>query len=390
MVSIPDGAYAKFAYYVAACDQLMRRLAHFRAVAADADNPSLEERCISEFNHALSNFLRVNYGESNQRALKALTDELNVCLQRIPRSDPHAHQILADMVQDVARTINGLDGTNPLANRRFYEQMLRHLHDQALTIALSYFDDPIRLPARQATTCEVFHAQSPVKRMEPPMQCWVERETGGNYHAKAQVTCCVTDRHDFDDYAALLFMFLHEYTAHIFITDNRQNALFHDGWMMYMAALYLYQHASGSDLPAFAYSCTICNRQATAPVMDMDIRQADLWSYLKTVLDPGANADYEINLGKLAIYKVFDFLLHFRPWLFDDEYLRQVTVDLANFDFSGDAPPDWPTRVINRLMAAYYDETLRGPLRVLLQTRPPVRALLAGLTSLLGADRFLM
>ena len=125
--------------------------------------------------------------------------------------------------------------------------------------------------------------------------------------------------YDFALYLAYLYLFMHEYVAHIFALDYG-NERFNDGWLLYAANFFLSDRGWNLDLQP--------------PLTRGQIRACD--ERLRGKLNPNPRQDYR-------------FACDFDSWLNDTERFYAMTYELAAFEPRVGESPFWPNQFINRL-----------------------------------------
>jgi hypothetical protein len=124
-------------------------------------------------------------------------------------------------------------------------------------------------------------------------------------------------------YLAYPFLFLHEYTAHIYATDYG-NARFNDGWMLHATDVFLRRGwREGAALIA------------PMPRQRIQIFQQRLISTIGTN-DP-------------LVRRGLQFAQDFEAWLPTPEWFDAITYELAAFQPGAGRRKFWPTDFLNRL-----------------------------------------
>jgi hypothetical protein len=140
---------------------------------------------------------------------------------------------------------------------------------------------------------------------------------------------CLSDK-NIALYLGYPFMFLHEYTAHIFVNDY-QNDIFNDGWMLFAAASFLQRQAiekyrAGRSFPLNPAQVSIFGNEFL-PQMK-------------------ANVTNNIPAKGYAIASQISELLRGENLHLTFE---NITQELSAFVPRADEPKQWPTRFLNKL-----------------------------------------
>jgi len=148
--------------------------------------------------------------------------------------------------------------------------------------------------------------------------------------------------HDFALYLAYPYLFLHEYTAHIYATDHG-NDRFNDGWMLYAAAAFIKQQWNRFDRP------------------DLHLEQADCF--------------YEHLYSRLNSVprQACRFARQLDSWLAWPGRFQAITYELAAFDPQPGLERFWPSHFLNALEREFWANRIR--LRQKIEAAPDVRTL---------------
>ena len=225
--------------------------------AATQSDTRLEfEACLQLFDEALQQIFK----RSEPKDLLSAVTKFNGLIQA-------QVGLLGDANPDVVHVFNDLVlKISSAADTWQYKADLEHVHLQGWKIACLFYEGTVHPETQKRLTCQCqvsirHEVCSPTGR-----QNGSQHESFGvcvpptAYHAKFYdedleeeifdlLLIRFTFEHNFALYLAYPFLFLHEYTAHVFSTDFG-NDRFNDGWMIYAAEAFLKRqwHASADSL----------------------------------------------------------------------------------------------------------------------------------------------
>jgi hypothetical protein len=154
-------------------------------------------------------------------------------------------------------------------------------------------------------------------------------------------------RHTFASYLSYPFLFLHEYTAHVYATDH-ENDIFNDGWMLYAADAFLTR---------------LWNSDAEA--VGLNREQVKIFQ----------NYWYPSKLNPLPL-RGCNFARDLDSWLgaTTPDWFTRVTYELAAFQPNASQSAIWPTRFIYALERAF--RTDRRQLLAMVRAAPDAQTLM--------------
>lgn len=214
----PIPVAAKFDFYTWACHELLRRLPDIRREATSQFSVAT---CRDLFDHALQDVFRLSSATDKHVACVQFGDRLRQDAQLLREGNDRLAEILADIARGVGNIEASWNGVDDL--ERF--------HRQGRELARQLFAN-----TSWAITQE---------RLDRNCQLVPEYDTRGAaplaYRALKGDTLIVRFdfQYGFDQYLAYPYWFLHEYSAHVFASDNGRNELFNDGWMLHVAHVFL-------------------------------------------------------------------------------------------------------------------------------------------------------
>lgn len=319
-MDLPDSIAIKLDAYTLFCRQL---LTHLQALndATRTDPRLTPDDCLSRFDQSLHQF----FNEAAPHDLGQAVNELGAALQgRVAlfrAQNPQAAAVF-DQVIEAARAAVPM---------WCYQEDLEALHRQGRQLARHFYANspwPVTQARLDREARLLFCGEEePVVPQEEAFgyhptpvafrEHYLDEETG------QELTDVILVRfgfgYDFALYLAYLYLFMHEYVAHIFALDYG-NERFNDGWLLYAANFFLSDRGWNLDLQP--------------PLTRGQIRACD--ERLRGKLNPNPRQDYR-------------FACDFDSWLNDTERFYAMTYELAAFEPRVGESPFWPNQFINRL-----------------------------------------
>ena len=318
-MDLPDSIAIKLNAYTLFCRQL---LTHLQALndASRTDPRLTTDDCLSRFDQSLHQF----FNEAAPRDLEQAVNELGAALQgRVAlfrAQNPQAAAVF-DQVIEAARAA--------VPTWRCQED-LEALHQQGRQLARHFYANS---PWPVTQGCLSREARLFFCDGEEPV---VPQEETFGYHptpvafrkryldeeTDQELRDVILVRFGFDRDSALYlgypYLFMHEYVAHIFALDYR-NERFNDGWLLYAADVFLRCYGWDLDLQP--------------PLIREQIRA------------------FERLYGKLTGVprQACDFTRDFDDWLDDAQRFQAMTWELAAFKPRPGESDFWPNQFINRL-----------------------------------------
>lgn len=341
----------KFDVYTLACHELLSRLPGLE-LATRRDRRIDFHTFLLQFDKSLDRFFRRATASTRSRAAQQLGGLLRAEAEMFRDSNESAAALLDEVAESLGARISSwhhredLDRFHRLGHelaRRFYSDspwpVTRERLGLQCDLEIEYGgpdeDDWVALRAQP-----LGYEYAPVAYYESYQDHTLKRER------KHVLVVRFTFAFDFDLYLALPFMFLHEYTAHVYATDYK-NEPFNDGWMLYAADAFL--------TPAHVWG---------SPPLELHYEQARAFVRLR---------------GELGgfLYTAVSFAERFDSWLSVHMPGRftQITYELAAFQPGPGESEGWPTAFIHVLA----DELNRDRERLLNRIRDAkdMRALMA-------------
>lgn len=347
---MPLGEYAhKFDAHALFCHYMVE---HWDTllIACDGD-PVCFKTCVVRFDEALGRLFDTKVKDIAE-ATDLMTRNLQAAADDIKTSNSAAATALGLVITDACN--NHSTWT--------HSKGLEICHDQGRELGLLFFQastwpgTKARLNRRAvleyqfgrshtAQLLRVLHQQDPSPQVDVLIQRAIDREVretkenytglpGSPYTFQGQtsqdysISIPFTRANNLMLYLSYPFLFMHEYTAHIFSTDEL-NDRFNDGWMLYAISEYLAKNWVWDSRMSF-----LKNDQAYA-----------FKRFLLGKLDDEARDNHD------SAEEIDYFLL---PWDKDGRF-EQFTYELADYIPGPGQLPTWPTSVLKKLTADLKD-----------------------------------
>ena len=342
-MSLSEEHAHKFGAYTLLCHLLLQRLDELSEVFEEEGFLSLND-CVEMFDSSLK-LMFTSRANSVTHAVDVAGGHLHAHAEGIKTDNPKVAAIFEEIIQAAAGHAGGWT----------YQSSLDDLHQQGRQMAQLFFGASThgatagRLGMSASVICEygepnVRQIQKLLKDGEIPFDTRrrledrlrdLESHTRYNYRERSATIYTYEGRtadefvilvpfdysHNFFLYVSYPYLFMHEYTAHIFSTDHR-NTRFNDGWMLHAASEFLIREWSGGTNLSF-----LSRGQAYA-----------FRRYLRARLE---------DEPKDAV----DFSEEFLDWLitWGVTKFEEITYELAAYQPKPGQNKAWPAFVINRL-----------------------------------------
>jgi hypothetical protein len=332
-MSLPDQIAVKFNLYTLACHELLNQLPQLEA--ATRPDPRLDcGTCIQRFDESLRDFFERSSADTLQVAVRQFGAALLA----------QAGYFRNRKADAVFRRV--VDAISAKASPWKYQKDLERFHVQGREFARHFFADSTWSETKRRLGCscnlEIEYDSSP---SFSPLA----------YSGNNMLRMHFGYRFDFTHYVALPFLFLHEYSAHIYATEDERcsNERFNDGWLLYAAAAFLKQEWHKSP-----------------ERVKLSSRQTEVFfESLYHTLTPKPR-------------DTCCFVRQFDEWLSGPcpKRFRQLTYELAAFEPKTGEKAYWPTKFINSLEYEFSDNKRRKILLKKIRDSATARELMTFLT----------
>lgn len=348
-MAFPEPVAIKYGAYTLCCRKLMEHLPALNEALQDDTRLTVED-CISRFNTSLQEFCQESKASSVVEAVEDLNGLIGGRAGLIRRQNPAVAEVFDRVAVEMAeaapawRYEDDLDAYHrqgrELAHRFYVESPWTVTQERLGREAHLVYDYGLPDPE----DLDLLGMEAFGLRAAPLAYRSTYEEDSGETYEDVILVRFLFD-YDFALYLAYPFLFLHEYTAHIYGTDHG-NYRFNDGWMLYAAHRFLRQTWLG---PEFIPS--LHREQANAFLPGL---------YAKLRSKPRRDCDFACDL--------YDWISAWEPGRFET-----MTYELAAFTPRPGEGPFWPTQFINALEREFEANRIR--LRQKLEAAPDVRAL---------------
>jgi hypothetical protein len=240
-MGLPDWVALKFGAYTLACHHFTAHLPALGKATQD-DTRRTAEACCAVFDKALADFVQASSSD-----LPKAVSQLGGLLRSqadLFRGDNRAAASVFDQVIAAMNT-DALDWD--------YVADIRQMHDLGRDLARRFYANSPHAVTQERCIHECpleFAYGAPDEEDDWPTMGVLPLSYRAAPVAFRPKSKKIIVRFNFDNdlalYLAYPFLFLHEYTAHIYATDHG-NDLFNDGWMLHAAADFLQQQRNRAD-----------------------------------------------------------------------------------------------------------------------------------------------
>lgn len=242
-MALPEAVAIKFDIYTLACRELLNRLQDLHA-ATQSDTRLDYETSLQRFDEVLHEFFQRATATSKTRAAKQFGNLLGAQVDLFRDSNASAAEVFDEVVS----------ATQTNASSWHHRDDLQEFHRQGRELARQFFADSGSTNVQERLACEChliirYGAPADDDRVAMLAEPFGYRAAPMAYYSSYwsddegnELVDVVLIRFNFDHsfilYLAYPFLFLHEYTAHVYATDYG-NERFNDGWMLHAAAAFL-------------------------------------------------------------------------------------------------------------------------------------------------------
>lgn len=336
----------KFDIYSLFCHHLVARVTELRGTLLDA-NGDIDERqfriCLARFDEALKDLFQT-VDIVRTQAFELMARRLENIGEDLKPKYPGVLTCLLDLIETVQvepdwTYADGIEKCHREGRRLaqlFYENSTSALTKQrtSLQATLNYeYGDPniqelARIISRSIDNQEL---EERIKLLIPKLEARVKKDFKGQrgflYTFERPpdnnflIVVPFLDSDNFMQYASYPYLFMHEYSAHIFSTDYN-NDLFNDGWLIYAASDFLISRWRNHwELDFLIIEQVVAFKR-----------------FLYDLLEPGPQARHN---------QAEDFDLFVRPW--DASWFQRIIYELAAYVPAKGQSKTWPTDVLRRL-----------------------------------------
>ena len=240
-MTLPDIVTIKLGIYTLACRELLNRL--FKLYNATQVDLLLDyETCLKRFDYALGRF----FNHSSAKDMDQATEQIGHLLHTEAALFRNSNENAALIFDEVVTAVHGkAQSWNPQTD-------LEQFHAQGRDMARRFFRDSPwpETQERLGRECRLIieygqpaYDDRTLMVKEPfgyPLApvAYHEKYVDGEEESEDVVLARFTFSSNFVLYLAYPFLFLHEYTGHIYAIDD-DNERFNDGWMLHAAAAFL-------------------------------------------------------------------------------------------------------------------------------------------------------
>lgn len=232
----------KFRIYTLACHELLDRIPKLRNIT----NTELRldwVTCVERFDEVLNEFFNRSSTLNSEHAAKQFGDNL--------RAEAGYFSDLNSFAADIFHEVD--DAIREKASSWDYLPVIENFHNQGIDLARRFYaNSPFQVTQDLlGIKChQIIDYGDRVIELHDENYCIINfnlapmgfyTQKWDSEHKELLENVLVlrfTFSHRFIDYLAYPFLFLHEYTAHIYALDHG-NELFNDGWMLHAADLFL-------------------------------------------------------------------------------------------------------------------------------------------------------
>ncbi len=332
-MALQDDVAIKYSVYTLFCRRVMENIqALERAVEGDL-NLSMDE-CLQRFGVWLKEFFNQETSTATEASVRLFCQKVTA-QANVMRTGQGGGAAAAAIFDQVVSDANGL-----ACSWDFLPEITSY-HDQGRDLAQAFFNNlsssvsPSRLTPRAQLDLE-FRGSGTMEQRSSGNIGWGHKVAPiVTFPKENRIVLRFTYEHDFPLYLLYLFLFLHEYTGHIFSNDYG-NTLISDGWMIFAADEFLRWHLMKSNSSS-------------------SLKPEQVFAFRKYFLGKVSGQPRE---GYDIAHLFYDWLgKHSGTLLF-----HAITYELATFTLQPGEEKSWPTKFFQALK----NELIRGDRQKLL------------------------
>ena len=319
-MELPEPIALKFGAYTLACHHFAACLPALNTATQNDSRQTVDGLC-AIFDEALASFFRRSIPVTLSEAASQLGDLLHSQANLFRRTSPAAAAIFEDVTGMMMTAASEWD----------FQADIAQAHDLGRALAVGFFarSPHVITKARCERTCLLDLAYgSPDAEDDWPISSALLFGYGAAPVAVRPKSGNIVVRFNFGSdlklYLAYPFLFLHEYTAHVFATDHG-NDRFNDGWMLHAADAFMRENRCLSD----------------SSIAQMPLRQVNVFA---EELYPLVRERSPISGRGCLLARNFETLVTRDRRGFD-----AITYALAAFEPDSVRRRYWPTDFLNRL-----------------------------------------
>lgn len=241
-MTLPHIVETKYSTYLLFCRQMLESLPGLVKVArSNAEEDTAEEKYLKVFDERLVEFWNGRDYPDLQEAAESFARLLQTSIEvRVGRQHP-IYPVFQRLISNSLAQVNNWD----------YVQEIDQHHQQGRVLAQKFFTkcSPVSFEEKLTHTAELEleYGNSSTDGDKPNVDLNLGYRAapiathhikGNNGARTPRIILRVSYDNDFKLYLCYPFLFVHEYTSHIFGNDFK-NAKFNDGWMLFAAADFL-------------------------------------------------------------------------------------------------------------------------------------------------------
>jgi hypothetical protein len=241
-VDLPEPVALKFGAYTLACHHFTARLPDL-GTATQSDTRRTVESLCGVFDEALADFFQRASPADLPEAAAQLGGLLRGQADLFRRTSPTAAAVFDAVVAAMVADAPVWD----------YRADVQRLHDLGRALACRFYVNSPHVITKERCrrTCPLeFVYDAPDEEDNRPLISAPSLDYSAAPVAfrprRGDIVVRFTFKHDLALYLAYPFLFLHEYTAHVYATDHG-NDRFNDGWMLHAADAFLRRHWKALD-----------------------------------------------------------------------------------------------------------------------------------------------
>jgi hypothetical protein len=326
-MTLPQNVETKYSTYLLFCRQLLESLPELVTVArSNAQEDLAEEKYLKIFDERLVEFWKGRNYPDLQQAVQSFAGLLQISMGVSVSQNHPIYQLFQRLISNALAQVNTWD----------YLREIDQHHQQGRALAQKFFAicSAASLGEKLTRTAELEleYGNSSTFGDKPNVDLNLGYRAApiGTHHIKGnnggrtpRIILRVSYDNDFKLYLCYPFLFLHEYTSHIFGNDFK-NALFNDGWMLSAAAAFLnddwFEARDGSH---------------PLKLNQVEVFREHFYEKIGSICKQGHGTAFRLSSWLSKNTSTMSF--------------QSITCELASFEPLSDEKPFWPSQFINAL-----------------------------------------